>query len=47
MMDKVESLVAVITGRMKDKQTDKSWSRAEWRRLLAKVRDWCEKQLGN
>lgn len=46
-MDKVESLFAVITGRMKDKQTDKYWSTAEYRRLLAKVKDWCVKELNN
>ena len=44
-MDKVGSFFTLITGRIKDKATDKSWSGKDYQRLLRDLRDWIDERI--
>lgn len=44
-MNKVEGLVYLFTRQIKERPQHGDFTRDEYRELLARIRDWCDREL--
>lgn len=44
-MDKIESYVFLFTRQMKDRPTQEGFTLEEYRELIKRIRNWCDREL--